>query len=619
MGRSLWTADSARRMRMRQNISRYEGQRLDNLSPYAYASAKALQTDGPEAEQIRWNLCRSLTDTVNAKIAGTQQPKIQFVASNADWSTRRKGPKLDAFVTGLWGCRQEPYADIWELGAAVMRDALICGMGALKVWSDTDAGQVLHERIFPWELLVDPADAKYGRPSHLFHVTTEPKTKLAAYFPECADALKSAAVGDTDDDTGISTATTLELGRSVVDLVRVYEWWSLPFGPDSPGKHVLAFDGGILIEEEWTRDAFPFGILRWSREFQGWHGRSLIDEIAPIDSEMNDIVARVVRTVRLTGMSTCFVHEDDKTTSVSNEDATVVRWSGPTPPTYVNAEPISPTHMSLIEVLKGAAYEFSGVNQMTATAQKQPGIESGAAIRMVADLQSERFSVIWRSYQLLFVEIARHDIACVRELAEQDPKFAIKWPGSGFLQSIPWSTVDLEDDLYVIQLASAPSIKGTPADRLQTAQDLFAAGQLSPDALLAVRTYLDLPGELDRVSRQRNVIERYIEQWLDATPEQIDSGHLEDGRMLVPPPIPWMKLEDALLQVVDAYMQAELDCAPDAIMDLFLRWISACNTEITKRQQRLAAMQAPPPGLGMPPGAPGAPAMPPPPQGAIAA
>jgi len=614
IGRALWDADYSRRSNMLANIRRYEGRKIPSLDSWERGPNQALDV---EEILIRWNLCRTLTDTVTAKIAGSQQPKISFVASNADWSTRRKGPKLEACIAGSWACSQEPYSDIWDLGCAVFRDAAVCGLGAVKVWSDNDAGRVVHERTFPWQLLVDPRDAQYGRPTHLFQATSISRAALIALFPEKKKALKEfRASSELETTLAVANEYVFPSGsKPVSDLVPCFEWWSLPLSVDCPGKHVLAFAGGVLIEEPWERDTFPFACVRWSREFAGWHGHALIDDISEIDSEMNDVLARVVRTVRLTGMGTLYIHETDTVTAVDNQDATVVRWAGNVPPKFEQAAPISPAHLQLIQTLKASAYEFSGVNEMSATAQKQPGIESGSAIRMVADLQSERFALVWRSYQQMFVEVARHDVACYRELAQKDPTFSARWPGNGFLQTVPWEAVDLADDLYVIQIASAPSVKGTPADRLQTAEELFASGTLSKDALLAVRSYLDLPGELDRVSRQRNVIERYIESWLDATPEEIETMKKADGSPLVRPPLPFMRLEDALLQVVDAFLDAELNDAPDEIKDLFLRWIEMADSEIQKRAQRMAALSAPPPapnapGAMMPPTPPGAPMSP---------
>lgn len=609
VGAALYRDDGPRRTRMLENVSRYESRRLPTLDPQAYRETGRLTTSG--GAEVRWNLARSLVSTVTAKIAGGQQPKVAFVASNADWTTRRKGPKLDAFITGLWSTRQEPYADIWEMGAYAFRDAAVCGLGAIKDWSDVDAGKVIHEKPFPWELLVDPSDAKYGAPSNLFHVYSRPKATLVAVFgdkPEIAQAIKDAKSGDAEDDTRYTNQLQAYTGnRTVTDTVRCYEWWSLPLGPDSPGKHVLAIDGAILIEEDWTRDSFPFALIRWDREFQGWQGTSLIDEVATIDDEMNEILSRISRTVRLTSMGTCFVREGSSVTGdlITNEDAVVMEFTGETPPVYANPAPFGQEHINYLQMLKGAEYEMSGVNQMTATAQKQAGLDSGAAIRMVADLQSERFSVAWKAYQSLFVEIARHDIASVRELAEDDKNFSVKWPGNGFLKSINWRSCDLEDDLYTIQIASAPSIKGTAADRLQTAQEMFAAGMISQDSLIAIRTYYDLPGEMERASRQRNVIDRYIERWLDATDEEIETNVAEDGQPLFSPPIRFMRLEDALVQVADAYLQAELDGAPDTIKELFLRWIELADEEIQKKQARLAQVNQPPAPPPMPVPQPG--------------
>lgn len=609
--RGLWRDDAPRRARMLACISRFEGRRLTGLDPSAYRDSTLLTTEDEGAE-VRWNLCRSLVSTATAKIAGSQQPKVAFVASNADWSTRRKAPKLDAFVSGLWSTRQEPYSDIWELGSYAFRDAAVAGLGAIKIWSDTDAGKVIHEKIFGWELLVDPQDARYGSPSNLFHHYLAPRAQLRALFPEEASAIDACrSGGDADDE--VSAITSYFGTQKVVDSIQCYEWWSLPLGPEVPGKHVLAIDGAILIEDEWTRDSFPFAIIRWDRQvLESWHGTSLVEEIAGIDDEMNDILARISRTVRLTSMGVCYVNDQCEVSGdlITNEDAAVIKFSGNSPPTYESPAPFSQAHLEYLQLLKAAVYELSGVNQMTATAQKQPGVTANSAIRTLADLQSERFSIAWKAYQSLFIEIARHDIASVRELAEDDPNFAVKWPGNGFLRTIKWKACDLPDDMYFLQIASAPGIKGTVADRKQTAEEYYSNGMISMDAYLAIQAYLDLPGELDRASRQRNVIDQYVEQWLDATPEEIASNTTEDGAQLFKPPIRWMRLEDALLQVADAYLQAELDGAPDENKDLFLRWVEMADAEIQKRQARLAQLQRPP----APPGAPPIPT----PQGAAA-
>jgi hypothetical protein len=601
IGRQLWRDDSGRRSRMLANVARYESQQLASLSPEAYRNYVGPTTGGQVP--VHWNVARSIVATATAEIAASQQPKVTFVASNADWSTRRKGPKLDSFITGLWSTRQEPYADIWEMGTFAFRDAAICGLGAIKIWSDIDAGRVIHEKPFPWELLTDPRDARHGSPSTLFQVYSAPLEFLRAVFPEASEDLANAKTSYSEDDesegmTVQGAPASLGLGgQHVVEMVRCYEMWTLPTGKESPGKHVLAFDGGILIEDEWKRESFPFAMVRWDRKFQGFEGTSLIDETAAVDDEMNELLARISTCVRLTSMAICWKRDDCEVSGdlVTNKDCLVMNYTGPTPPVTSSPSPFGPEHIQYLQMLKQAEFELSGVNQMTATAQKQPGIEAASAIRLVSDIQSKRFAVAFKAYQAMFVDIARHDIACVRELAEDDTKFAVKWPGSGFLKTIEWKTVDLQDDLYVIQIASAPGIKGTPADRLQSAQEMFASGRLSAESLQSVQRYLDLPGEVEKSSKQRDLIDRYIERWLDASDEELALLNAGKTTNFFRPPNPRMRLEDALLQVNDAYLAAEFDEAPDEILDVFNRWIELCNAEIEKKQRRAAAVNQPPP------------------------
>jgi hypothetical protein len=56
--------------------------------------------------------------------------------------------------------------------------------------------------------------------------------------------------------------------------------------------------------------------------------------------------------------------------------------------------------------------------------------------------------------------------------------------------------------------------------------------------------------------------------------------------MLVPPPIKYLNLSDGILQVAMAYLQAELDGAPDANRKLFLNWLEMANTLLQQQQQR---------------------------------
>jgi hypothetical protein len=149
----------------------------------------------------------------------------------------------------------------------------------------------------------------------------------------------------------------------------------------------------------------------------------------------------------------------------------------------------------------------------------------------------------------------------------------------------------------------------TPADRLQLASELYDRGILSQDAFMRVIQAKDIDSELERTNTQYQLIDRYIEDWLEATPEAE-----ADGSFRYRPPIKWMQLPEAIVQVGRAYLAADLDNAPEYNLDFFLRWMGEADAKIQElaaqrqaqaeaQKQQMAAQQqqaAPTPG-GAPP------------------
>src|SRR6185436_17581858 len=98
-------------------------------------------------------------------------------------------------------------------------------------------------------------------------------------------------------------------------------------------------------------------------------------------------------------------------------------------------------------------------------------------------------------------------------------------------------------------------------------------------------------------------VEQYIEQWLDAEPEDE-----EDGSFRYRPPVPFMNHAEAIVQCATGYLQAELDGCPDWNLQWFTNFITQCDSLIQKATAQQAANAPPPPPAAALPGAP----MPPP-------
>jgi hypothetical protein len=596
----LWRDQEPIRKRLLELTKWFEGHSIPSLDASAY-SQRSLLRSVETGDVIHWNTPRAIVQTVTAKIAGRQRPKPSLVVTDADWATKRRAKRLERFAEATLHQPQGPYRDTWELATQAFLDCCVWGTGAIKTYADVVNERIARERVLPWQLLVDPLEAETGNPLNMFHRYRYDKDRLIAEFPQHADAIHMAKV-----DEPTSWGTGLRIARSCT----VYEAWRLPLGDKDKGRHSICIDKRTIHSEEWTREEFPFLIFRWSRHLLGFLATSLIEETLPMAEELNFTIERMREGERKLAAGYLTYEEgsvDEEKLKETKIGALIPHRTGSPPPQVGQPQGYSESTLKWMQLNFDKSYELPGVSQMTASSRKEQGVTAGIALRTIAAMETERFSLAYTMFeQGVAVDLTRHTIDCAREVAKKNKNFAVSWPGSGFLREISWSDADLENAQYSIQTESVSGIANTPADRLQLAQDLYNAGILTPDQFVRVVQFgKDIDGELRGRHVQHQLIERYIEQWLDATPEQEAEGGFEFKG-----PVPWMKLPDAILQIGDAYMQAEMDGAPAWNLDHFVRFI----TDAGERMMKQAAAPVPPPppqpGAGPPPGAPVPPAAP---------
>lgn len=620
---------SERRLRILRNVSIFEGRKLEGLYPSAYFSS--VELSGDQYDIMRLNLARNLVKTAMAKIAGKQRPKAQFVVTDADWSTKRKAKRLERFVEAVMMQRQGgQMSDGWDVHRASFRDCLIMDSGWVKYSVDKTEKRVVMERLLPWELYFDPYESRYGQPLNAFHVYGYDRDKLAAEHPKYRQEILDAP--SLEEDTG--GADTYGTGVEVSRMIKVREPWRLPISAEKPGRHsIIVGDVDLLGEsgEEYTCPFFPFEGITFEPWVIGVLGASLIDDVANVCDELNAAVDRRSEAERLCSNQITYFQRGALVKPDDIEDnrlGIAIELNPNVPvPTTVTPDSTSAGSIQWAQELERWGHDMSGVSKSSATGTIDPGVTAGIAMRTKENIASERFAIPWQAVENLgAIRATRQIIACVRALAEDDPDFAVKWPGGDFLREIKWADVDLEDDQYIIQVQAVSGLVNTPADRLQLASELFDRGVIQQDAFLAIIQYKDISGELSRLDRQRALVEKYIELWSDATPE-LEEAALKRGKPLYRPPIKWMGapgLTEAIVQVGHAFLEAEMNDAPDYNLEFFLRYMAECDRLITEIQGKQAALQgaatgnpaamqaaglAPPP---MPQGQAPAPPMPPP-------
>jgi hypothetical protein len=589
--------NSHRRSRYLANLQLYELRQLGGLNAGSY------NTEDELVDQML-PVIRSICDTVQADIAGRQRPVPMFMTSGADWKTRRRAKKLGKFVEAVLHQPQGTYVDGWELAVDVFLDACIYGTGCMHVYVDEETEKVVIERVQPEELNVDPREAECGHPKNFFREYQFDADELFHAFKDeeefsgegGKDRLRSAIDSATVSDKKLiaDRSNTTRIARSVY----VREAIRVPIAKDEPGVRTMAIPGLRLKTEEWNRSE-PYVFVRWSRERRGFWGIALVDEVKRLADSLNENFERMHERMRLCANKRTYVPRDSNITKQeleANEAENIIYYDGDKPPLETAAPALTQADIDWHQIVEGLCYKMTGVSQTSATARKEPGIDSGVAIRTMQDLATKRFSVKARyAYEYPFVALARKIVDAVAEYVEATGNdITVRLPQRRGLREIEWADVSLESE-FDVQVAPISSLPSDPAGRLATVGELFSQKVISMQTYKRLLDWPDLEHENARDNAEWEYVESVIEGFLDA-----EEG--DEDFQFTPPDGYLSRKPQALMQVAAAYFEARRDGAPEYNLELLRKYMMALGDAINK-------MLAPPPPVpGAAPMTPGAPA-----------
>ena len=509
-----------------------------NQSLYSFAGSnisKMDQTYGLPQERPTFNLIQSVTDTLVSRISQSR-PQPVFLTDNGDYKQRNLAKKLNNFLLG------EFYqTKAYDLAAIALRDALVTGDGIVHTFETPD-GKVGLERVLLTELLVDPNEAMYGEPRQLYRIKLVDRDVLINNFPKFKAKLEMAAKAYPDNSADSS--------KTVSDLVMVVEGWRLPSGKGAKdGRHTLACSSGFLIDEDYTKDRFPFSFLKYAPRLLGFWAQGVAEQLMGTQMELNSILFTISRAIKLVGVPRVFQEEGSKVVAAhhSNEIGVIVKYRG-IKPTYEVAPCNAPELYAERDKLIQYGYQQSGVSALQASSQKPQGLDSGEAIRTYDDISTDRFAALSRRYDNFFIDLAYQIIDLAKEIAERDGKYSTVYPNKNGIKEINLKQADLIDDNFVIQCFTQSSLPKDPAGRLAKITEMIQSGMIT---LQEGRRLLDYP-DLEQIEKLANAGEERIFQILDDI--------IETGKYT--PPDPFMDLDLATqltVQYINLYAQAKLE------------------------------------------------------------
>lgn len=506
-----------------------------NMSLFNFMGSNVAKTDnlGLPTDRPTFNVVQSAVDTLVSRI-GQSRPAPVFLTDNSDYKERNLAKKLNNFIAG------ELYqTKAYDKGSIMLRDACVEGTGVLHVYEENE--RVAIERVLLTELLIDQSEGIYGEPRQLYRIKLVDRSVLAAIFrkKEIADAAEQAYVDNGADSS-----------KTVSDLVMVVEGWRLPSKKGAKdGRHTIACTAGVLLDEGYEKERFPFVFLHYSPRLLGFWAQGVAEQLMGTQLEINSLLFTISKAIRLVGVPRVFEEVGSKVLGAShnNDIGAIIKYQG-TKPSYEVAPCVPQELYAQLERLIRFGYQQCGVSALDAGAQKPAGLNSGEAIRSYDDISTDRFAALARRYDNVYIDLAYLIVDLAKDIAERTGKYQTVYPNKNGTKQVDLPKASLLQDPFVIQCFNMSSLPKDPAGRMAKITEMIQSGMIT---IKEGRRLLDYP-DLDQVERLANASEERIFQTLD--------NIVEDGEYM--PPDPFMDLglaEELSVQYYNLYVSAKLE------------------------------------------------------------
>jgi len=515
------------------------------------------------------NVCYSCTDTIVSRI-GQDKPMPTFLTDGGSYKQRQLSKEANAFIQGEFH-RTKAY----DLGPLIMRDACVLGNGILKVFPKDE--KVVIERTLETELLVDYNDAYYGYPRQIIQKKLVDRSVFYELFPNHVSIIESATHGNVDN-TPRSTET-------ISDQFIVSEGWHLKSGADAKdGRHVICCSGGIILDEEYPKENFPFVKLGYNPNIVGWFSQGLIEILMPTQMELYRLLIVASQSIELMGVPRVLIEEMSKIleTSFNNRIGSIIKFRN-TPPQFVNSTANNPEIYDFIQWLISNAYQIAGISSMNAAGIKPQGLNSGEAIREFEGVQDSRYAALAQRYQNVFPELAHLIIDCAHDIYEETGKYKTVFPDKEGTREIDFKSIGLLKDTYIIQCYEQSSLPKDPAGRQAKLSEMLAAGEVTMQEFRRLSNFPDLK-QSDQLAA---ALEERILQNLDAIIDDGEKGYNAPDPFILDP-------SDLATQLTVQYINKY------SVTDLEEEKMQLLRDYFTQIQDLKAAAQPPPVQAPMP-------------------
>jgi Phage portal protein, SPP1 Gp6-like len=536
------------------------------LAVYSYAGSTVAKMDRTKTlpdDKPTFNIISSCIDTLLSRLT-QNEPEPKFLTDGADYKQRHLAQELNQFILGEF---YQTHA--YQKAAKMLRDGMTMGTGCLKVYRG-DNDKVCIDRVMPTDLYVDDNDSLNGEPQQLLQMKLVDRDKIMANSSGKAKSIIAMTPKSYPDNAPDS-------GRTTADQIMLVEGWKLASGPDPeapgyiPGRHTIATQEGIIFDEEWHKDKFPFVFFKYSEPFLGFWGQGIATRLFGTQLSINRIMYTIARAISLVGVPRVFIEQSSKVVKAhnNNEIGVIVTYSG-TKPSYEVAPCNAPELYTERDKLIEYGFRQEGVSDLQATGKKPSGLDSGEAIRSYDDVNSDRSAETSKKYEQIFIDLAYLVTDVAMDIAEETGKYQTIYPNKDGTKEINLPQMGFLKNPFVIKCFTESSLPRTPAGRIATVTEQVQAGMLT---VKEGRRLMKFP-DLEQNEKLDNSSEERIFQILDKI--------VEDGKYTPPDPFIDLQLATTLtVQYINLYLAANLE---EEKADLLRKFFTQVQTMVTAGQ-----------------------------------
>lgn len=422
------------------------------------------------------NHLRAICMTAQSTIA-RNRVRPMFLSRGGDYDVQRKTEQFTKLNDGIFSANNTHL-----LAAEIFIDAVAIGLGAIH--SFHDGTRVIDERVFPTELLVDPAEARLGW-QHIRTLGRRRRLDLDAVL---------AQFGDTDDKkAAINLAATKDLSVTGAKQVVIDEQWHKETPGEGDGRHAIAVPGMEVFREKWPHQQFPIVPFVWEKSLLGIWGRSIAEQCSRSQITVNMNVSRIDRALGIASVPRLTTTKAPNgatipTAKINNKIGLIIelqpgqkieefKWSSNTQELQANTD----WHI-------GQMWTLMGLSQPLGSGQSALGADaSGAALRTEIQIVANRLANHQNRWDRVFVELAEIHVMVSKQLYAHAQKHKkrltpLAIPGRKYAETIEWSTTkDLDVTDYIVDCEPTNKMASDPAGLIENAIDLVTAKIWTPE------------------------------------------------------------------------------------------------------------------------------------------